>query len=129
MINFPILATVSFGFFLLTGLAALGHAQADPDNCPPQVSISWPKPSDRFRSGTLIKIKADVTDPDGSVAQVQFLANTELIGVVTNPPFNLVWQVILPGINNGPLDLMAAAVDNLGATTESETVHTWYYTG
>jgi len=77
----------------------------------------------------LIKIKADVTDPDGTVAQVQFFAKTNLIGVVTNQPFNLVWQVILPGVNNGPLDLLAAAVDNLGAATESESVPVWYYTG
>src|SRR6266540_4469477 len=113
MKNFQIRAILSWEFLLLAGLATLMQAQTGTNNCSPQVSILWPRAGDSFRAGIFIKIKADAKDSDGSVAEVQFFSNTNLIGVVTNQPFNLVWQVILPGVNSGPLDLMAVAVDTL----------------
>src|SRR6266487_1301869 len=105
------------------------HAQAGPDNRAPQVSLLWPVPGDLFSAGIFIKIKAAATDPDGSVAQVQFFAQPEPIGVVTNPPFNLLWQVEQRGAFSGSLDLQAVAVDDLGAQTESAIVTVTYYTG
>ena len=117
------------GVLLTVGGENVVHAQPGPDNRAPQVSILWPAPGDRFSAGTFIKIKAFATDPDGSVAQVQFFAQPELIGVVTNPPFNLLWQVEQRGAFYGSLDLQAVAVDDLGAQTESAIVTVTYYTG
>src|SRR2546426_3744631 len=111
------------------GGPSLVHAQAGPDNSPPNVSIVWPHVGDSFRAGILIKIKAEADDPDGSVAQVQFFAETNLIGVVTNPPFNLIWPVDLRDQRHEAWNLKAVAVDNLGARTESTPVLVYYYTG
>src|SRR5258705_2790814 len=64
-------------------------------NLPPQVSIVWPRAGDwwdkAFSIGTIVKIKADAVDPDESITQVRFYVSTNLIGVATNPPFNIVW--------------------------------------
>ena len=117
------------GALLTVGGENVVRAQASPDNLAPQVSVLWPGPGDRFRAGTLIKIKASAIDPDGSVRQVQFFAQPELIGVVTNPPFNLLWQVEQRVAFSGSLDLQAVAVDDLGAQTESAIVTVNYYTG
>src|SRR6266404_6182462 len=129
MTNFQTRAILWWRYLLLACWAALAHAQPGPPDCPPQVSILWPTPDDRFSSGIFIKVKAGLTDPDGSVSEMQFFANTNLIGIVTNQPFNLVWQVILPGVENGQFDLKTVAVENLGAKTEYAPVRLGYYTG
>ena len=97
-------------------------------NAPPDVAIVWPANDDHcqngyvFGPGTGIKIKANASDPDGSISSVQFLVqysgDFSLIGVVTNPPFSLVWTG-MPGM---PATLKALAMDNAGASTESAPV-------
>ena len=60
-------------------------------NSRPSVQITHP-PSGVY--GALhFKIKAEASDPNGSVAEVRFFANDKLIGVATNAPFNIVWLV------------------------------------
>jgi len=113
---------------------SLAHAQPGPTNSPPQISILWPRHGewwdDSFSVSTLIKIKAQATDPDGSVNHVQFFVDTNLVGVATNPPFNIIWQAGtgVP-INDGFWGLKALAVDNSGSKTESIPLRTYYYTG
>jgi chitinase len=105
-------------------------AQPGPTNRLPSVSILWPREADRFSCGTLIKIKAQATDIDGHVTQVRFFAETNLIGISTNPPFNVLWEV--GGREHDPdrtWTLKAVAVDNLGATNQSIPVIISYYTG
>jgi hypothetical protein len=73
-----------------------------------------------------------VTDPDGSIAQVQFFVETNLIGVVSNAPFNLLWWSVGDGLPIGlPCRWMlkAVAVDNFGARTESAPVKISCFTG
>jgi len=110
---------------LLAVVLPRAQGQSGPTNFPPQISILWPRADDsiQFRFFTCcvrIKIKAEASDPDGSIAQVQFFAADDffgkrLIGAVTNPPFNLVWSSDLVST----VDLTTVAVDNLGARTES----------
>src|SRR5206468_451065 len=95
-------------------------AQAGASNCPPKVSILWPRQGiqwdNSFSVSTLIKIRAEPTDSDGSIAQVQFFVQTNLIGVVTNPPFNVVWIVGegVPFETLGCWTLKAVAIDDSG---------------
>jgi hypothetical protein len=102
-----------------------------PVNQPPTVSLVWPRSGDRwdhyFVACTFLKLKAEASDPDGSVAQVQFLADTNIIGTVTNPPFNLVWPLGM-GAPPSPIGwtLRAVATDNLGAKAESTGVRITY---
>src|ERR1041385_6774055 len=129
MKKFARLTTVCSLALLATSSWRQAQAQSGGSNRPPEVSVLWPRQDDSFRDGILIKVKTYASDPDGSIAQVQFFAETNLIGVVTDPPFNLVWQVELHNITFGSFKLKAMAVDNLGAKTESAPVCLGYYTG
>jgi hypothetical protein len=126
------IAALLCGFTLFAlGLPASTVAQDAPTNLPPKVSVLWPRQGERFGSGTLLKIKAEASDADGSVTQVRFFAQTNVIGVATNPPYNVLWDV---GIRVDDPDhptwtLKAVAVDNLGASNESIPVTISYYTG
>jgi hypothetical protein len=97
-------------------------------NQPPAVSIVWPRDGYSFGAiSTAIKIKANVSSNAGAtVTQVQFFVERDLIGTVTNAPFNLVWQVYLPGVDYGDFDLLAFALDSLGRRAESSPVSFHY---
>jgi len=99
-------------------------------NPPPDVSIEWPRPGYSFGAvSTSIKIKANVaSNASACVTQVQFYVETGLIGTVTNAPFNLVWQVWLPGEDSGDFDLRAVATDSFGSTATSAPVNFRYST-
>ncbi|HXJ61566.1 MAG TPA: Ig-like domain-containing protein [Verrucomicrobiae bacterium] len=120
---------------LVASLPSLAIAQPVGTNCPPQVSVTWPYPgtwwSDTFSLSTVLKIKAEATDPDGSVAQVRFFIETNLVGVATNPPFNIVWEVGTGGvpIDGGSWILKAVAIDDSGARSESNPVRIYYCIG
>ncbi len=111
-------------------VAVPGWALAE-EHQPPFVKIQWPSTNtlsdSTFGYGTTIKIKAEVCDPDGSISAVQFYVMTNLVGVVTNPPYVVVWRAyeILPG---SPY-LMAVAIDKQGRTTESDRVAFRLYDG
>jgi hypothetical protein len=94
------------------------------------VSIIFPQSGDDYSTGTAIKIKATATDPDGSISQVRFLADTNVIGVATNAPFNAIWSVGPKGNSAGGFwNLKAVASDDQGAEAESDPVKVFYVTG
>src|SRR5437867_5690094 len=92
MKNLKIAAKLTFQVLLAACCPSVLHAEPSASDRPPQVSILWPRPGDFFSVSTLIKIKADASQSDGSIAQVEFFAEANLIGVVTNPPFNILWS-------------------------------------
>jgi hypothetical protein len=103
-------------------------AQDGVGNLPPEVSITWPVDRFYFTTETL-KIKATASDTDGSITQVQFVAivtplkgsaETNVIGVVTNPPYNILWNNFFPCGNY--ITLIAVTEDDLGTRTESAPV-------
>jgi len=123
--------------FLCVGhLPGLGEARGQHTNGRVNVSIVWPRDGDwwenSFSVSTLIKIKAAATCWEGSFAQVQFFVETNLIGIVTNAPFNLPWALgDVVGINptNSAWILKAVAFDTSGASNESSAVKIGYFTG
>src|SRR5258706_3550284 len=132
MNKFGIRDTVWVAAWLTLGLLSSLYAHAGSENIPPKVSILWPRQGDFFSVSTLIKIKSEATDADGSVAKVQFLVQTNLVGVVTNAPFNLIWQVgDVPGFDptQSHLTLKAVAIDDSGAKSESAPVRIGYNIG
>lgn len=103
------------------------HIQDVCTNPPPSVSITWPpKGYFPFGVGTQIKIKASAADLDGSIASVSFYAETNFIGTVTNPPYEIIWPVEQYCDFRCPVsfryNLIAVAQDNRGAQTESKPV-------
>jgi hypothetical protein len=118
-------------WLVLAAVSWLGMDQSSAlaENSPPEVSIVWPHQNDSFSAGTLVKVKADATDPDGTIAQVQFFTETNLIGIATHAPYNIVWYVEVRGAPYGTWNLKAVAVDDLGTSRESAPVTVEYYTG
>ncbi len=75
-----------------------------------------------------VRIRASAIDPDGSISEVRFFADTNLVGVATQKPYEILWLVGNNGNEGGQTKLKAVAVDNEGATVESSSTVT-YYTG
>jgi len=112
--------TASAGLITLIYLAGLASRGAA-DNLPPSVSILWPTQSVVF-SSEFIKFKSAPVDPDGTITQVQFFLGTNLLGVVTNSPWNVLAQMPQSDSSTYSANLRAVATDNVGATTESAPV-------
>jgi len=87
------------------------------ENQPPKIAILYPRSGDGF-SGELVKIKA-LANGHGSIAKVEFYAETNLIGVATNLPYNIVSGFDL----SGPFKLRAIAQDSKGTRSESFPVY------
>src|ERR1039458_3565351 len=124
-------AALGLVVLLAGGAPGFLRAQTNPS---PEVSIVWPMSGQAFSGPLTMKVKASVTDPCGSIARAQFFAGTNLIGVVTNPPYNVIWQLEPTTVdqyhnNEGTWELKAVAIDRLGARTESAPVGGWWLTG
>jgi len=114
-------STLALALLLYASCPNLCHARVEATNVSPSVSIAWPRWDDLFSLDTLIKIKANATDRDARISQVEFFAETNLIGVATNAPFAIIWPVG-DGIlrqSEGHWMLKAVAVNELGTRTES----------
>jgi hypothetical protein len=76
----------------------------------PQVAITAPTNGTIFAEGGNFAIQATATETGETIANVQFYADTTLIGEVSTPPYNFTW--VDP--NPGAYQLTAKATDNVG---------------
>lgn len=65
--------------------------------------------------GETISLEAQASDPDGSIREVRFFRDGQLLGAVAQPPYTLAWTAATAGI----FHFTAVAEDNLGAVTAS----------
>lgn len=82
---------------------------------PPQVTITAPTDGQVVLAGSNNEITANASDSDGTVTQVEFFANNDRLGVVTQAPYSVTWNATLIGANQ----LKAVATDNDNNTSES----------
>jgi hypothetical protein len=87
-------------------------------NQPPVVALTSPSAGFSFGAPATLSVAATATDPDGSIARVEFYAGTTLLGTDTSAPYSLAWNVLSPA----GYSITAVAVDNLGARTTSAVV-------
>ena len=80
----------------------------------PTIIITSPAEGASLAANTLIS--ASVTDLTG-IAQVQFLANDQLIGTSTNAPWSVTWAVT--AVPDGPYTLKAIATNTAGKTAQA----------
>ncbi len=99
--------------FTLTGLAG-----GSPGNQPPAVSITAPSSGAAFTAPATITIGAAASDPDGTVARVEFFQGATSLGQDAGAPYSFTWN----GVPAGSYTLTARATDNLGATATSAPV-------
>ncbi len=89
----------------------------------PLVSLQFPTAGAVVLGPTNITLRANATDPDGSISQVDFLDTSysppRLIGTSTTAPFTFVWSNIL----GGDYWIAARATDNSGISTYTSGVN------
>ena len=84
-------------------------------NQPPTVAITSPASGAAFDPPASITINASASDPDGSIAGVDFYNGSSLISTDTSSPYSATWT----NPPAGTYTLTAVARDNLGASTTS----------
>jgi subtilisin family serine protease len=93
-------------------------------NLQPEVSITQPMAGAPFQAPATIAIAATASDPDGTIARVEFFADGQSIGVDTTSPYGGQW----PGVGPGAYTLTAVATDNEGGTRTSAGVQIFVFT-
>ncbi len=91
---------------------------ATADNKPPKVAIKTPTTGSAFAQPATIALTAEASDPDGTVAKVEYFSGTTKLGEAMVTPWSVTWS----GVVAGSYSLTAVATDNLGATTTSSVV-------
>jgi bacillolysin len=87
-------------------------------NAPPTVALTSPTAGQLFASASDITLQATANDPDGTVAKVEFYQGSTKLGESASAPYSFTWSHVAAGNYN----LLARAIDNLGATTDSNPV-------
>jgi phosphatidylserine/phosphatidylglycerophosphate/cardiolipin synthase-like enzyme/regulation of enolase protein 1 (concanavalin A-like superfamily) len=116
---------------VLVGLALSSHisgtlATANFDNVslssapnnPPAVSMTSPTGGATYTAPASITVSASASDTDGTIARVDFFANSTSIGTATTSPYTISWN----NVAAGSYSITAVATDNSGATTTSAPV-------
>ncbi|MFO1313735.1 MAG: Ig-like domain-containing protein [Burkholderiales bacterium] len=86
-------------------------------NKPPTVSITSPANNASIIGPVIIPVVASASDPDGTIAKVEFYRDGVLLGTDTASPYSASWPAAL-----GTYVLTAKATDNRGAVTPSAPV-------
>src|SRR6266542_2673201 len=84
----------------------------------PSVALSNPVRDEIFLAPATIPLMAQASDKDDAVAQVAFYESTNLLTIVTNPPYSLTWSNVPLGL----YELTARAVDERGVWATSAPV-------
>jgi hypothetical protein len=84
-------------------------------NQPPAVTINTPVDGYMFPPGAQVTVLASVTNYV-TLAEVDYFANSSLIGTATNPPYSIQWTTP----STGRYALVAKAADRQGAVTSSQ---------
>jgi len=85
---------------------------------PPTVSITAPTSGATFTAPASLAITANATDSAGTIAKVDFLQGTALLGTVTAAPYTFNWS----NVAAGSYSLTAKATDNSGSSATSAAV-------
>lgn len=85
-------------------------------NRAPSVVILSPSSGTQFTAPATITFSAQGFDPDGTVTQVEFFANGQLVGTDTTAPYSVQWT----NVAAGNYDLITKVTDDDGATAVSQ---------
>jgi hypothetical protein len=121
----PAAGSVQFGFngskgatntpptnFAVNGVACVGP------NTAPAVQLTSPVNNSSYVAPANVPLAATASDTDGTIAKVEFYADTTLVGTDTTAPFQFSW----PAATAGQYSVTARAYDDKGASTVSTPV-------
>jgi len=86
-------------------------------NAPPVVSLTSPSNGALFTAPAPVTISANASDPDGTIASVEFFVNGVSVGLDNTFPYSVVWTSVI-----GSANIFAIATDNTGGQTSSSHV-------
>ncbi|MGD9998944.1 MAG: N,N-dimethylformamidase beta subunit family domain-containing protein, partial [Ilumatobacteraceae bacterium] len=95
-----------------------GGGPPPPPNDPPVVALTAPPAGSSAQVGSVLRVEATASDPDGTIARVVLMADGATIGEPTAAPFGVDW---IPS-SAGTVTLTARAFDAGGASTLSAPV-------
>jgi uncharacterized repeat protein (TIGR01451 family) len=115
--SYRVRAYNSFGDSAYSNDTCVGclYIETDPGNRTPDIAIVSPQDADVVDHNFAITANASDRDGNGTIAKVEFFANGNKLGEVTNAPYVYPWS-------NAPLgtySLTTIVTDNAGATTTS----------
>jgi hypothetical protein len=87
-------------------------------NQPPQVALTSPAAAATFTAGSPITLTASASDAGGSIAKVEFLQGSTVLGSASTAPYSFTWSNAVAG----SYSLTARATDNAGLTATSAPV-------
>ncbi len=87
-------------------------------NKPPKVALTAPVSTIVYPQGAPIALAVTASDPDGTVAKVEYFADTTKVGEATASPWSANWANPAQGVYS----LTAVATDDKGAATTSAAV-------
>lgn len=100
------------------GTLDIGAHESQPAaNVPPAITLTAPANGSTVTLPASVGISATASDPDGSIAKVEFYGDGVKLGEDSTAPFAWSWAAAA-----GSHDVNAVAQDNLGARTTSATV-------
>ena len=97
------------------GVPSVARMVSVQGDSPPAVALTQPTDGATFVAPATVNLGASASDPDGSVAKVEFFSGAAKLGEDTTAPYSFSWS----GVAAGSYTLTARATDNLGATTTS----------
>lgn len=119
--NVPLTEPYYVGMVVTSGDAAT-RARATFDgvtitspNQPPTVTLTSPSSAMTLLAPASLTLTATASDPDGSIAQVDFFAGPTLVGTQRSSPYTFNWT----NVKAGTYVVKVIARDNLGAYTSS----------
>ncbi len=87
-------------------------------NQPPTVTLTSPTNNTIYTAPATVALAATASDPDGTIAKVEFYQGTTLLGTSTTAPYFFSWT----NVAAGTYSISAKAYDNIGATTTSTAI-------
>ncbi len=87
-------------------------------NSPPTVTLDAPLNSATIALPATVDFAATASDPDGTIARVEFYNGETLVGEDESAPYTLSWSAA-----SGSYTLTARAIDNQGASTDTSPVN------
>ena len=71
-------------------------------NKPPKVTLTAPAANAFYVQGAAVALAATASDPDGTVAKVEFFANAAKVGEATASPWTATWSGVAPAPGASP---------------------------
>jgi hypothetical protein len=87
-----------------------------PSNAPPSITLTGPEEGTSFTAPAAISLTATVSDPENSIARVEFYSGTTLLGSDTTAPYAFTWSSVAAG----SYTVHAVAYDADGASATSQ---------